>query len=312
MLDLAQADGTVEIDEALMLVEQRLGVSRCLDMYGWLEYLQVIRRTETGFDIPNFEDHRGPVGITADSFAVLRRHLDSVGTEDLAPAIALVADAPDVEAETPVRVIAMRRWRRTVPIAAGIAASVAALAGASQLIPQAAVTGRNVALSADAPTSVVTAKAGDVAKSAVDTAKTSAGAVTSKTLTTSAPAVIAATPTTGVVAGVVCAVPQLVTAVTSVSIVQLPISLDALGAPIWAAVVSGTVTNTTADSVAVQGVNVIAHVVDGDSAPVAATLLSPLLLANSSAPFNAVIALGSVHPTDVSATAEALGNKSAC
>ena len=309
MLDLAQPDGTVEIDDALMSVEQRLGVSRCLDMYGWLEALEVIQRTETGFAIPNFAEHRGPVGATGDSFAVLRRHLDSVGTEDLAPAIALVSSVPKTD-EPPVRVVALRRWRRTVPIAAGIAASVAALAGASQLIPQAAVTGRNVALTADAPTSVVTAKPGTAA--AITAAKRAASAVHKDTATTTAPSAIAATPRTDGVAGIVCAVPQLVTAVTSVSIVQLPLSFDDQGRQLWAAVVSGTVTNTTAASVPVQGINVIAHVVDGDSAPVTATLLSPLVLANSSSAFSAVVALGSVHPSDVSATAEAVGNRSAC
>jgi hypothetical protein len=305
MLDLANEDGSVELDGPLLQIEKLLGVSQCIDAYSWLEALDVIERTASGWEIPNFADHRGPVGVTAASFAVLRRHLDAVGEEDLAPAIGLVPSLP--HDEVPVRTVALRRWRRTVPLAAaGVAASVAALTGVAQFLPQAASTNRPVALRADAPLAKVPTSVANAATDAV-TAATSAATGSAKATASTTPAATIDTPAGigGPLTSIVCGVPKLLGAVTSVSIVQLPLQFDESGKPLWAAVVSGTVTNTTAETIVLQSLTVVAHVVDGDTAPVSASLPSPLLLGNTVSPFTTVVALGSVRPAEtITATAK--------
>ena len=310
MLDRADESGHVTLNDSLYAVEQRLGVDECLDAYSWLEVIKVVRRTGDGWTIPAMAEHSGPVGATADSLAVLRRHLDKVGQPDLqlVPALA-VAEEPE---ETPVGVIALRRWRRAVPIAAGVAASVAALTGATQLIPQAASNARDVALRADAPTTHVSA--GPIA-AAVTTVTNAVNATTGKTTPTiaAAPTLTTSPPIAGTLTSIVCAVPQILATVTDVALVQLPLTFDEHGKPLWAAVVTGTVANNTADTLVLQGLSVVAHVVGGDTAPVQALLTTPLLTPNTVAPFSAVVALGSVRPSEaVTATAQPTGSKSSC
>ena len=108
--------------------------------------------------------------------------------------------------------------------------------------------------------------------------------------------------------------PRLLAEVTSIKIVQLPLTFDEAGRPVWAAVVNGTVTNTTAETVLLQGLTVVAHVVDGDVAPVQVPLTSPLLVAGSTTPFGVVVALGSTRPAadTVTARAEANSNQASC
>jgi hypothetical protein len=192
LIDLADESGEVLLDTALMQTEERLGIDACLEGYEWLERLDVIRRTWSGWVIQNFGEHHGPVGMTEASLAVLQRHL---AAKDDAP---VVAFAPEPTAA----VIPLKSWRRRVPvIAASVAAGVAALAGATQLVPQAAVTTRNAshanqpaAVVAGAPTTVASAATSAVATTAAGTADTaSAGgespAVTTTTSTTLLPEV---------------------------------------------------------------------------------------------------------------------------
>ena len=168
MLDLADTSGEVDLDDKLMALEARLGVSQCLDGYTWLQTLGVIRRTKSGWVIPFFAEHNGPVGATAASMLVLRRHMEGAQT----PALGLVPDlAPEAPLALPNRkVVPMRRWRRTVPIAAAVAAaSAAALTGVTQLLPQAASNSRNTAVSAAAPsTNATTGAAEDAVTSVTD------------------------------------------------------------------------------------------------------------------------------------------------
>jgi hypothetical protein len=68
--------------------------------------------------------------------AVLRQHMQAMTEES--------RSTKPVEATAPV--VRLRPWRRRVPIAlASVAAGVAAVAGASQFVPQAAVSTHNVA-----------------------------------------------------------------------------------------------------------------------------------------------------------------------
>ncbi len=309
MLDLSDADGRVALDEALYAVEQRLGVNYCLEAYTWLEEMGVVVRTGDGWSIPAFALHIGPVGNTVDSMQVLQRHLAAMRDERLAADSAPLTLVPAIPADEPSVVVPMKRWRRAVPMAAaGIAASVAVVAGVSQFVPQAAVTGHNAALRADAPTSVV--------KRAADATRTTVAGVTGAA--TSAPTIaarpstsLAATPTTGaLIGGVACLAPQVITAITSVDTVRLLLAGDH-GQTIWAAVVKGTATLTGSDTaLLLPGLSVVAHVVDGDTDAVLATLAAPLLTPNTPSVFTAVIALGDQKPTaPVSATATPAGLK---
>src|SRR5690348_16377427 len=79
MIDLADENGKVTLDQKLFAVEKRLGVDESLDAYHWLETIDVVHRTGFGWTISNFDAHRDPVGVTADSMAVLRKHLVSIG-----------------------------------------------------------------------------------------------------------------------------------------------------------------------------------------------------------------------------------------
>jgi hypothetical protein len=152
LMDLADECGRVELDSDLMAAEERLGIDACLEGYEWLERLDVIRRTFAGWVIQNFEAHNGPAGMTEASLAVLQKHF-AMG--DDAPVVVIPTAEPEM-----APVVTLKPWRRRrVPvIAASVAAGVAMLAGASQFVPQAAVTTRNVAAHADRPAAqVVTA-----------------------------------------------------------------------------------------------------------------------------------------------------------
>ena len=178
LLDLADERGEVLLDSALIETEDRLGIDACLEGYEWLERIDVIRRTWSGWVITNFHAHHGPAGMTAASMDVLRRHLSSAD----APVAALPRRVP-VEATAPV--VTLPTWRRRLPaVAASVAAGVAVLAGATQFVPQAAVSGRNAAVQtqgsiAPAPANPVTA--------AVTQATAAATAPTTASLTTDAP-----------------------------------------------------------------------------------------------------------------------------
>lgn len=303
MLDLADEQGDVLLDGALFAVEQRMGVDGCLEIYSWLEVLDVVERTGDGWRICAFADHHGPTGETLASLEVLRRHLDSVGHEDIA-----------VAEPVPAGVTPIRRWRRTVPMAAaGLAASVAVVTGVAQFVPQAAVSGRNAAQRSAAPTSAPLqstvssiVKAGGVA-----TGGTPSTAVNPSTTVAGAPA----TPsTTGIVSNitgtVACAVPNVVAAVTNVELVRLALA-DEDGKRLWAAVVTGTATlHNQTEGLLLPALQVVAHVVDGDTAPVQATLTTPLLLPELPSPFTAIVVLGAAKPTTaVTASAVATGFK---
>ncbi len=144
LLDLADEQGEVLLDGALMATEERLGIDLCLEGYEWLEQLGVIERTWSGWVIPNSASHGGPIGATVDSLAVLGRHLEY---RDAVAAVTAVQPPAPVEVPVSTRIT----WRRRVPaVAASVAAGIAVLAGASQLMPQAAVTTRNAAVGTNA------------------------------------------------------------------------------------------------------------------------------------------------------------------
>src|SRR5690242_10414927 len=75
LLDLADERGEVMLDTALIETEERLGIDACLEGYEWLERLDVIRRTWSGWVIDNFAEHHGPVGMNAAALDVLARHM---------------------------------------------------------------------------------------------------------------------------------------------------------------------------------------------------------------------------------------------
>jgi hypothetical protein len=189
LMDLADERGGVMLDSDLMAAEERLGIDACLEGYEWLERLDVIRRTWSGWVIQNFDAHHGPAGMSEAAMAVLQRHLtareDAPTVVDVAPIIPL---AP---------VVTLKPWRRRVPvIAASVAAGVAVLAGATQLVPQAAVTTRNASQSQSAdhkvvgvvaprlPVTAATAAAG-AATTAVSTNGSSQAPLSEVTTTTS-------------------------------------------------------------------------------------------------------------------------------
>ncbi len=141
LLDLADEGGEVLLDGELITTEERLGIDLCLEGYEWLEQLDVLRRTWSGWVIVNFDAHGGPAGATAASIAVLHRHANAF------------------EEAEPVAVTPLRRRRRLAVVAASVAAGIAVFAGAAQLVPQAAVSTRNAAVRADGS---VTSQAGAV------------------------------------------------------------------------------------------------------------------------------------------------------
>lgn len=285
MLDLADDHGDVLLDGALFAVEQRMGVEPCIEIYGWLETIDVVRRTGSGWTIPLFATHAGPVGDTAASIAVLRRHLDSIGSGS----VVIPESAP---------VISPHRWRRAVPLAAaGIAASIAVVTGVSQMIPQAAVSGRNAALHADLPAAAARRSA---AESRQNVPGVTEGSTTSPAAGGDIAANVGVSPTTTrAVEGVAlaCAAPKLISSITSVNLAHLAFAGEN-GESIWAAVVTGTTTLTDATAGIVSpALSVVAHVVDGDTDPVFATLDAPVLLANVPTAFTAIVALGTEEPT---------------
>jgi hypothetical protein len=197
-----------------------------------------------------------------------------------------------------------------VPVAAGVAASAAAVFGITQFVPQAAVTGRNAAHSAGVPTTEVgrTIRSTIAPVTGAVASPSATAAPTTAVSSVAGPSTTAAAPT-----GLDCVVPKVVTSVTSVKLVQLPLAGDK-GATIWAAVVNGTATLTdTQDSLLLPALDVVAHLADGDTDPVQATLTTPLLVPGKAAPFTAVVALGTAKPVQaVTATATASGLKSSC
>jgi hypothetical protein len=191
LLDLADERGEVLLDSALMETEERLGIDLCLEGYEWLEQLDVIQRTWSGWVIPNFDAHNGPVGATFESLAVVGRHLEH--RENVAAVVPLApVEAPAIRHLT---------WRRRLPVvAASVAAGVAVLAGATQLVPQAAVTTRNAAVGTNATDNVGTGAVGavtslatqatDAVTAATDVTNTGdSAAVTTTTSTTLLPAI---------------------------------------------------------------------------------------------------------------------------
>ncbi len=301
LLDHADASGEVVLDRNLFAREEALGVDKCLDAYVLLENLEVVLRTDRGWKIPDFALHNGPRGETAASLAVLRKHLASVGSdaEELEPAGAVGERVP-VAAMVSQPVAPIRRLRRAVPIAAGLAASAAAFAGLNQFVPQAAVTGRNASQGTDVPTSVARGVATTAGKAQAAVAGSTSTALGSATTTLATATTGASTPS------VACVVPKVVAVVSSVEVVRL-----ALGGNtgVWAAVVKGTATLTDADKpLLLPALDVVAHVAGGDTDAVRATLATPLLQPNKAAPFNAIVALGSLKPTEtVTASATAAG-----
>lgn len=306
MLDLADDKGDVLLDGALFAVEQRMGVDSCLEIYAWLELLGVVVRIGDGWSIPAFDAHHGPEGETLASLAVLRRHLDSVGQPE--------AEVPDLVADGPT-VVPMRKARRVVPMAvAGLAASIAVVTGVSQFVPQAAVTGQNVARNASAPTTIPKSRIGSVVPGALSPTVSSVGSTPAAADGTGSPGAVLTPTTAGLVdavTGVVtCAIPSVVTTVSNVELVRVPLA-GPKGETIWAAVVTGTATLTEGtQGLLLPALEVVAHVVDGDTAPVLATLSAPLLLPNVATPYSAVVALGVAKPTaPVTASAVASGFK---
>ncbi len=307
LIDHADFTGSVVLDQELFFREEALGVNKCLDAYAILEQLDVVSRTDQGWTIADFRWHAGPVGETEASVAVLRKHLASVGVNASDKELADVAfEHAPVGAAVAVTapVIALTRWRRAVPVAAGIAASAAAIVGISQFVPQAAVTGRNAALTAAAPTSAArstTARAAGGSAGAGDQSGSNAAPKV-----TSALAATATTNATG--PGIACLVPKVASTITSIEVVPLALAGNN-GQTIWAAVIKGTTTLTDSESsLVLPALNVVAHVAGGDTDPVQATLAAPVLLPHQAAAFNAVIALGDAEPTSpVTATAAAMG-----
>ncbi|HVT75704.1 MAG TPA: hypothetical protein VHD87_01645 [Acidimicrobiales bacterium] len=151
LIDLADEDGAVALDNDLMATEERLGIDACLEGYEWLERLDVIRRTYSGWEIQNFASHHGPAGMAEAAMDVLARHLRPSEAEAPTAEVPLASVTPlvlraAVPAEPVAAVVPLASWRRRIPVvAASVAAGVAVIAGASQFVPQAAVTGRNVA-----------------------------------------------------------------------------------------------------------------------------------------------------------------------
>ena len=294
LIDHADSAGNVVLDRELVSQEETLGVDKCLEAYTLLERLDVVTRTDRGWSIANFHLHQGPVAETAASLAILRKHM-------VAPNVEIVFEAaPKKPAVAP-----LHRWRRAVPVAAGIAASAAALVGATQLLPQAAVSGRNAAHSADSPTSVV--------RRALEatTRATTEKAQPRSTVASTATSALATTPPSNGAAPLACLLPQVLATVDSVDVVQVPLG-GKNGQTIWTAVVKGTATLTNTDkTLLLPTLNVVAHLADGDSEAVPATLTTRLLTPNQAAPFNAVVALSARKPTGpVTATAAASGIES--
>lgn len=314
LLDHADPTGNVVLDQTLFAREEHLGVDKCLDAYALLEQLDVVNRTDRGWTINDFRWHAGPVGETEASLAVLRKHLSSIGSDasldDLGPVPAELAPVSEpVLAEImSAPVVPLGRIRRAVPIAAGVAASVAVVFGATQFVPQAAVTGRNAAQSSGAPTSVVRHATQSTASPITGAVNQPGSTIAPTTAPTLGPSTTATTPT-----GLNCVLPKVLTNVKSVSVVSVPLAGDA-GATLWTAVINGTATLTDTDtSLVLPALEVVVHLADGDTDPVQATLTTPLLTPNKAAPFTAIVALGNVKPvSDITASATAAGLKSSC
>jgi hypothetical protein len=172
LIDLADERGEVLLDSDLMATEERLGIDACLEGYEWLERLDVIRRTWSGWVIQNYAAHNGPEGMTEAAMAVLQKHFTAIAEDT-----SVVPIAPEREVAAVAPIVMLKPWRKRVPvIAASVAAGVAVLAGATQFVPQAAVTGRNVAAHSTLATKAPVGTLAPLATAATDAATTAVSA----------------------------------------------------------------------------------------------------------------------------------------
>lgn len=183
LIDLADDSGEVLLDSSLLRVEERLGIDLCLHGYERLEELAIIHRTWSGWVIRNFATHTGPEGKTLDSMEVVRRHGELLRQER-------TAEPTRVPAEEAAPVVTIGTWRRRVPLmVAGVAAGLATVAGATQFVPQAAVTTQHASNQATVttvvPTIAPTVAATPTTAAPTDTTAAAPAATVAPTTTTS-------------------------------------------------------------------------------------------------------------------------------
>jgi hypothetical protein len=313
MLDRADLRGRVKFDGALFAVEQRLGVDECVDAYALLETTGVARRTPTGWVIPAIKSHRGPAGANAASMAVLARHLAENAAESGIVRDAVHATSPSRGAAqlaeiTPIGAARSKHapvsLARRMPVMAGsVAAAAALLFGILSFTgrletanPQADLASRNGALpsvpAVDQPAATVAGAVGTVPSVVTGATQPSSVATTSGG-TTASP-------------GLACLLPDI--KVVSIDVAAVP---GLLSAPTWTALVTGTVTNTGAETAALDAVKIVLDAGHGLLTE-ATTLLSVRELApGATGTFSGLIPAGSVEPTNPTATVTATNWKTA-
>ena len=140
LIDLADNSGEVLLDSALLRVEERLGIDLCLSGYERLEQLAIVHRTWSGWVIRNFETHARPCRQDAAT-----RWTSCVATANCCARSARPSRTR-VPAEAATPVVNIGTWRRRAAARPSPASRPAwpPSPGATQIVPQAAVTTRNI------------------------------------------------------------------------------------------------------------------------------------------------------------------------
>jgi len=284
MIDRADHRGLVKFDDELMTMERRLGVSKCLDSYSWLEATGVVRRTHNGWTIPAIGAHSGPVGATATSMAVLAHHLEMNAAE--------ITPIGAARAERDFRAVARR-----LPVMAGsIAAAAAAILGLVSFAnkpdsPDHAndLASRSGALSTDAPSLPGTniPGANDAAAPAPAPSAPSVGGTIPRPITGSATAVAS-----GDTNPLECLLPDI-----KILAVDFTFGFDVLTGPTWTALVAGTVTNVDTQTASLDALRVALDLGNGAIAEGTGLLPSGELAPGHTGTFSALVPLGAERPT---------------
>ncbi|HVE94730.1 MAG TPA: hypothetical protein VNB24_07390 [Acidimicrobiales bacterium] len=312
MLDRADRRGVVRFDGEMMRMEERLGVHECLDSYSWLEATGVAKRTHVGWQIPAIRAHRGPVGVTASSMAILARHLEANAAEagidrditsKMPMPVSLGANAEIAPIAAARADRDARALSRRLPVMAGsIAAAAAAVLG---LISFANDSGSGdhrgdlASRSGSLTTDGSAAGGGSAAGLSTPTAPT-VGGVTASIPSSNSPVAAAsgskAPP---------CLLPDI--KVLAVDFTFVP---DVLTGPTWTALVAGTITNVSSQAATLDGVRVLVDLGNGAVAEGAGLLPPGELAPGQTGTFSALVPLGADKPEIAAPTVTATNWKS--
>lgn len=312
MLDRADHRGLVRFDGEMMTMEERLGVRECLDSYSWLEATGVAKRTHNGWLIPSIRAHRGPVGATASSMAVVARHLELNAAEtgvarDITSKMPVPIGASSTAAITPIGAARdegdARRVARRLPVMAGsIAAAAAAVLGFLSFADNSG---------GDDLQGDLASRSGTVSRDAVAAPGTGAAGVAGTAYPTVDGATTRSSSNSAIAAAGGSKSPQCLLPDIKVLAVDFTFVPDVLTGPTWTALVAGTVTNVSTQTATLDGLRVVIDLGNGAVAEGAGLLPPGELAAGDTGTFSALVPLGAEKPEIAAPTVTAMNWKSA-